>query len=142
MLVHLTTLESSMTGYKKFSDVTSFSRGVDDSEVKTLICDFFLSCFERGDVEKVLSLVLKKVRIGGTVVINDFDFQELFSKSQQLEKPLDSLNNILASKTKMVKSFLDLEGIKDHIVQIGPGFKSQEEHFNNGTFTIKIVRKS
>jgi len=142
MLVYLSGLETIITGYTKFSEITSFSRGVEDSEAKTLVCDFFLSGFEKRDVDKVLSLILKKIRIGGTLVINDFDFQELFSKAQELANPLQPLNNVLASKTKMLKSFLDLDEVKSYITQNAPNFESQIEGLNNGTFTISLQRKS
>ena len=139
MLVHLTNDDTIMRdGFKQFSDIGSFSRSVEDSESTELVCDFFLSAFEYKDVEKVISLVLRKIRMGGKLVIEDFDFPMLFRVMKDLDE-LAVLNKVVSSKTKFVKSFLGLNEVQKHIPD---NFETKIRQYKDGTFLLELERKS
>ena len=62
MLVHLTSNNKSLKGYKSFSDILSFSRSVGDNEATSIICENFLCNFNYSDLPKVIALIVKKMR--------------------------------------------------------------------------------
>ena len=94
MKVCLTTRENKTWESVQFSNVSNFNRSVDDGEVTELMCDYFLSSFGYEEIPKIMSLILRKVRVGGEVMFNDYDWKNL---SNQIVRgvSLEDVNQVL-----------------------------------------------
>ena len=73
MLVYLSQFDSPDENYKQFQTLSSFHKGVLDSEATSIVCDNFLRTFEYIEIPELLKLIIKKLRIKGELVIKDLD---------------------------------------------------------------------
>lgn len=134
MKVCLTSRENNTWAAMNFSDVLSFSRGVDDGEVTELMCDFFLSSHFYKDVPALVSLILQKVRIGGEVVFIDFDWRSL-AKAINRGSALKDINGLLQGHS--FKSVLAMEELESFLTD---GFVIEMKQFHGDSFVLKAKR--
>tara|TARA_A100001201_G_scaffold43498_2_gene44280 strand:- start:6367 stop:6789 length:423 start_codon:yes stop_codon:yes gene_type:complete len=109
-----------------FSNVSSFSRGVMDSEATQIICDCFLSTFLRKDVASVLDIILKKMRANCELTIIEPDFYLISKHIFHEDVDIDVINDLVFSQGAM-KSMLSMDKIEK---MIGNGFEISSKHFD------------
>jgi hypothetical protein len=123
--------------YNSYSDVASFSRGVLDSECRTIVCDHYLSSFAYNDIPKLLDLLLKKIRINGELEIIDQDF-DMISRQLFMSGTTPEINKMIFSQNPIIKSALSLKLVEDMIPRTG--FVVTKKSFNNFEFSLTVQR--
>lgn len=118
-----------------FPDVVSFSRAVDDGEVRQLKSNNFLSSFVYKDVEKVISLILAKIRVGGEATFVDFDWVSIGTLIHQ-GVDIDEINKEIGSPFKCCLS------IEKLVSKIPQNFEIVEKQYHNHSFIVKVKRVS
>lgn len=139
-----------------YKDIRSFSEGVDNAEATYIACEFFLSTFKFADLPKVLSLVLSKVRIGGRVLISDYDWNSIADQIYRGTSLEDINNTLFNSEPKsmqketseqskvtkidpILKSCLAIEEVEKYIPD---NFAEIHKQFYRDTFILTLERKS
>jgi hypothetical protein len=135
MLVYLSQFDNPDENYTRFQNLSSFHRGVLDSEATSIVCDNFLRTFEYVEIPELLKLIIKKLRINGEIVIRDIDM-DLVSRhilNQRLD--LSAINEICKGSSK---SLLLCETIEELLTGLEVITKQFDE--NTMTFVIKARR--
>ena len=111
MRIHLGYSTVDDQNYKQFQNIGLFAREVLDTEANEIVCDGFLGGFDIEELPQALSIICKKVRLNGELVIKDLDI-DLVAKhlSRQEMSAMDINNHVL--KSRSLKCFLTLEDIE------------------------------
>ena len=139
MLVHLTSNNESLKGYKSFSDVLSFSRGVGDNEATSIICENFLCNFNYSDLPKVVALIVKKMRLRCELIISEKDFSLISKHIFRESVDIEGLNHAIFSDMGTgIKSILTSETIESLLNPYELSVISKG--FDETVFTITLER--
>lgn len=111
MLVNLTSTDKKIDNYSNFTDVASFARSVSDAEATRIVCSNFLCSFSQTDLPKVIELILKKMRMGAKLTINEIDFESVDIEATGC----DQINSFLHQNSISLKSLLTLQYIESII---------------------------
>lgn len=108
MLVYLTAANHSknMEGYETFFDALTFSKSVKDNEAISIICENFLCSFSFEDLEKVIDLIVKKMRLNCKLTINEKDIQLISRQIYRESADLELLNKAIFNKKTIFKSLI------------------------------------
>lgn len=135
MLVYLSQFDSPDENYRQFQALSSFHRGVLDSEATSIICDGFLRTFEYQEIPELLKLIIKKLRINGEIVIKDLDIDLVSRHVLDQAVDLATINEICRGSSK---SLLLCEAIEGLLAGLEVTAKQFDE--NTMTFIIKARR--
>lgn len=97
-----------------YNHIGIFDQSVLESEARKIVCDDFLSKFSQQDIDKVMSIIFKKMRIGCQLVVKDVD---LYSLSKLIYRGGGKNEDVNARITNGVKSFLTIEKIQSLLPQ-------------------------
>jgi hypothetical protein len=131
-------------GVNSYGDIRSFSQGVEDAEATYIACEFFLSTFKFTELSKLLSLIFSKVRIGGQVLISDYDW---YSIADQIYKgaSIEDINTMIFNKQSetaktdpIFKSCLTIEEV---VKCVPDNFSELHKQFYGDTFILTLERK-
>lgn len=135
MLVYLSQFDSPDENYRQFQTLSSFHRGVLDSEATSIVCDGFLRTFEYQEIPELLKLIIKKLRINGEIVIKDLDIDLVSRHVLDQAVDLATINEICRGSSK---SLLLCEAIEGLLAGLEVTAKQFDE--NTMTFIIKARR--
>lgn len=135
MLVYLSQFDSPDENYKQFQTLSSFHKGVLDSEATSIVCDNFLRTFEYVEIPELLKLIIKKLRIKGELVIKDLDIDLVSRHVLDQRIDLAAINDICKGSSK---SLLLCEAVEELLAGLEIVTKQFDE--NTMTFVIKARR--
>lgn len=138
MRVHLSQIESTDTSLKSIYDISCFNNSVLDGEAKLIVVNNFLCSFNISEIRQAIELIIKKIRIGGELVIIEQDIDLLAMKYFRDEISIEYFNTLLFKIPQMsVKSILTSQFIKTFIS--ASSLKIEEESFDENlcSYTIK-----
>ncbi|MAR66660.1 MAG: hypothetical protein CL833_05340 [Crocinitomicaceae bacterium] len=135
MLVYLSQFDSPDENYKQFQTLSSFHKGVLDSEATSIVCDNFLRTFEYVEIPELLKLIIKKLRIKGELVIKDLDIDLVSRHVLDQRIDLAAINDICKGSSK---SLLLCEAVEGLLAGLEIVTKQFDE--NTMTFVIKARR--
>jgi len=128
----------SKNGYEDIPNFALLGQRVLDAEALEIYCDKFLSRFSFSEVPKVLELILKKLRIGGVLRVEENDFQSISRQIFREETPIDVINNhVFPTSGVMTKCMLSFRSVKDLIPE---SFELTKAHFGSHTFSLEVRR--
>jgi len=138
MIVYLSPFENSDKNYSTFNNIATFLRGVLDSEATQIVCDGFFSSVDYTDLQSVLPMICKKLRLDGELIVKDLDASLVAHQIFKNEVPLKEMNEkVIKSRTiKCLMSSDDVERAIAGSVQI------TAKHFDDSMceFIIKAKR--
>ena len=126
MRVYLSHSNPEDQSFTHFTNVTTLSRGVMDSEATHIICDGFLSSFAYKDLPGLLKLIFQKMRIGCELTIIEPDFYLISKHIFREEADIEFINGVLFNSNSM-KSILTMETIEKFI---DPHLEVVAKHFD------------
>ncbi len=135
MLVYLSQFDSPDENYKQFQTLSSFHKGVLDSEATSIVCDNFLRTFDYVEIPELLKLIIKKLRIKGELVIKDLDIDLVSRHVLDQRIDLAAINDICKGSSK---SLLLCEAVEELLAGLEIVTKQFDE--NTMTFVIKARR--
>jgi hypothetical protein len=139
MLVNLTSTGNELTGYRNFSQISSFVRSVEDSEAQKIYCENFLSSFDYNDVPKVIKIILNKLRLRSTLTIIESDFDLISRQFFREEIDAATVNKIVFQDNKVLKCFLTIESVESTIPSDRFAITSKTFDSHNFILTIKRI---
>jgi hypothetical protein len=138
MRVHLGYVEIDDQNYRQFQNIALFSREILDTEANEIVCDGFLGGFNATELQQVLGIICKKIRLNGELVIKDLDIDLVAKNLNRQEMSVADMNSHVF-KSRSLKSFLTLEDVEriipDDFQVSGKGFDE-----NMCEFIIKARR--
>lgn len=137
MLAYLTGSNKEMPHHKTFYNAYEFARDVEDAECRKIICEDFLSTHYIDEVKQVLELILKKARIGATVIISEKDIQTVSRQIYRDSVDVLELNKVLFNQKTSVKSMLSMEAVESLIPS---SFVIKSKEYGSVCFTIALER--
>jgi hypothetical protein len=107
-----------------------------DSEATNITCENFLCSFDELQMQKVLEIIFKKIRMKGRLFIKDFD---LYSASKAVYKNNLGIEYVNSLMSGSVRSFLSIEKIEQCLPQ---GYRLTQKQIkeNDLSFVICIER--
>jgi|TARA_R100000479_G_scaffold35885_1_gene15898 hypothetical protein len=107
-----------------------------DSEATNITCENFLCNFDELQMQKVLEIIFKKIRMKGRLFIKDFD---LYSASKAVYKNNLGIEYVNSLMSGSVRSFLSIEKIEQCLPQ---GYRVTQKQIkeNDLSFVICIER--
>jgi|TARA_Y100000593_G_C4238610_1_gene300903 hypothetical protein len=136
MRVYLSQSDPEDGSFEYFSNVSTFARGVMDSEASHIVCDRFLSSFPHDDVAAVSKLIFQKMRIGCELVIIEPDFYLI---SKHIFDESASINDInpIVFKSNTIKSLLTMDAVTGLVGD--PNLEIVSKHFDEA-LCLSIVK--
>ena len=101
--------------FKVLSQVEMLEYVADDSECTSIILDGLLRQYSINKIPNILSLIVKKLRPEGSLIISDIDFDLLVFAYRKTGNVLEL--NQMAEQAKGFKSFITNELVKDFLNQ-------------------------
>lgn len=101
--------------FKVLSQVEMLEYVADDSECTSIILDGLLRQYSINKIPNILSLIVKKLRPEGSLIISDIDFDLLVFAYRKTGNLLEL--NQMAEQAKGFKSFITNELVKDFLNQ-------------------------
>jgi 2-polyprenyl-3-methyl-5-hydroxy-6-metoxy-1,4-benzoquinol methylase len=101
--------------FKVLSQVEMLEYVADDSECTSIILDGLLRQYSINKIPNILSLIVKKLRPEGSLIISDIDFDLLVFAYRKTGNLLEL--NQMAEQVKGFKSFITNELVKDFLNQ-------------------------
>ena len=96
------------------------------------------SSFHYSELADVISLICKKMRLRGKLVIKEFDFYFISKIIFRGESTTEEVNNILFKDGNKIKSILTLDLIESLLPQ--DSFRITKKEFGKIDFTIQLER--
>lgn len=115
-----------------------FNNQVLDSEANEIVCENLFSSFHYSELADVISLICKKMRLRGKLVIKEFDFYFISKIIFRGESTTEEVNNILFKDGNKIKSILTLDLIESLLPQ--DSFRITKKEFGKIDFTIQLER--
>lgn len=125
--------------FKSVKDLEVVNYMAEDGECDVVILDQSLTRYDMNYLESVISQVKAKVKLGGTLIINDIDF-DLLSYYYSKNNNIKDINS-LAIQIGGFKSFITMELIKSILSQFSDVTVLQME-YNNLEFKIVVQRNA
>jgi len=124
--------------FKKITDIKVLDVIVDDSECNVIVLDNILSKYGLQEAINNLNIAIRKLRIGGTVIINDIDFDlltYLYRKNPNIIDLNNSMNAFGGFKS-FLTNFLLLDIMKNF-----QELNLLANSFNGIEFRMEFLRK-
>jgi hypothetical protein len=115
-----------------------FASQILDSEATEIICENLFSNFYISELPDLISLVCKKVRLKGKLIIKDFDFYFTSKIIFRNELPIEDLNVMIFENRNKIKSIFTLETLESFLPQ--DSFRVTKKEFGKTNFTIHLER--
>ena len=125
--------------FKSIKDLEVVNYIAEDGECEVLILDQSLTKYDINYVETMIGQAKAKVKLGGTLVINDIDF-DLLSYYYSKNNNIKDINS-LALQAGGFKSFVTMELVKSILSQFSDVTILQTE-YNNLEFKIVVQRNA
>jgi hypothetical protein len=138
MKIYVGNREIQEQDFKKTAEVKVLGVLADDSECTNIVFDNVLSKYPISELQSNIQLAITKLRIGGTLLINDIDFDMLVYLYRKSPNIVD-LNNSMANFGGF-KSFLTNDLISE-IMKNYPELKIQSSSFTGIEFRLEFVRQ-
>ena len=112
-----------------------------DSECREIVCVNLLSSFKISEHKSIIDMLHKKIRIGGTLVIEDFDLRTISRRFYRDEVTINFVNSAIFGESANLKSIVDMDYIEENINN--KNFVVSEKSYigDEGRFIIKIKRE-
>lgn len=88
-----------------------------DAEATEITVDDFLSLFYFDEIEKVINIILSKLRLGGTITFSDYDFELLAHQLDTGAINIEVLNMMFQGKN--IRSFVSLDLVESILNKFG-----------------------
>jgi hypothetical protein len=124
-------------GYKCITEPKMIEYVLDDSEATEIVFDNILRSNFLNEVDKILALAKKKLRLSGTVTIIDIDFDLLQFAYSKTGNIID-LNNGIINGRVPIRSFLNNELIVE--IAKSKGFIIDFVDIKNVEFIVSLKR--
>jgi hypothetical protein len=138
MKIYVGNREIQEQDFKKTADIKVLDFLADDSECTNIVFDNILSKYPISELGPNIQLAIKKLRIGGLLLINDIDF-DILSYLYRKSPNIVELNNSMANFGGF-KSFLTNDLISD-IMKNYPELKIIANNFNGIEFRLEFTRQ-
>jgi hypothetical protein len=125
--------------FKKIPQPELLATIADDSECTSIILDNILKRYNINEIPNLLNKTIKKLRIGGSIVICDLDFDLLIFGYKKVND-INAVNNI-ALAAGPFKSFITYKMIIQLMAQY-PFLQLESANYNNMEFKMEFIRKS
>lgn len=111
-----------------------FNETVLDSECTDLICENFLSTFHFNEVERVIQILVSKMRMNSLLTIQEVDNKILSRRSYIEDLQIDQVNELLFAAHR--KNILTSDKIDSLMVS---GMNLEHTHYND-TSCVAVMR--
>ena len=122
-----------------YGTIAQFANGVVDSEAREIVCENFLSSFSPDELDKLLDIILSKLRISGSLIIKDHDFELICNSMFTGSLTLEQSNSLVFSGGSLIKSMTSLELIEEKILRNGSCHVTHKE-LGLTSFTLTVKR--
>lgn len=110
MKVYISSKKPETDQYQHISNIMTLDNSVLDCEANDIIVNNYLSDFSDGEHELLISKILSKLRLNGTITIIDNDFDILANRYSRNEIDIKTMNQfVFDGGTK--KSLLKIESV-------------------------------
>ena len=108
MKIYISTKEPEDKNYTHISNVMMLDKAVLDCEATDIIVDDYLSQFSESELPQLLSKILSKLRLDGTITLVDTDVDILSMRYTRGDISIKDLNELLFESVSR-KSLLNIE---------------------------------
>jgi hypothetical protein len=110
MKIYISVKQPKDDSYNHVSNIMMLDDMVLDCEATDIIVDNYLSQFSESELPQLLSKILSKMRVNGTITIVDIDVDILSMRYNRGDVTIKDLNDLLFGGTSR-KSLLNLESV-------------------------------
>jgi len=138
MKIYISTKEPEDKNYNHISNVMMLDKVVLDCEATDIIVDDYLSQFSEDELPQLLSKILSKLRLDGTITLVDTDVDILSMRYTRGDISIKDLNELLFGSVSR-KSLLNIESVS---APLSKGFKIEQSSIDSqlGNFFVKARR--
>lgn len=138
MKIYISVKQPTDSSYSHLSNIMMLDDMVLDCEATDLVVDDYLSQFSEKELPQLLSKILSKIRVDGTITILDIDVDILSMRYSRGDINIKDLNSLLFNDSSR-KCLLNLESVLD---AFNDSFKIEHSAINSqlGTFSVKARR--
>ena len=138
MKIYISTKEPEDKNYTHISNVMMLDKAVLDCEATDIIVDDYLSQFSESELPQLLSKILSKLRLDGTITLVDTDVDILSMRYTRGDINIKDLNELLFGAVSR-KSLLNIESVSS---PLSKGFKIEQSSIDSqlGNFFVKARR--
>lgn len=138
MKIYISTDQPEMPQYTHVPNIMSLDASVLDCEATEIIVKDFLCQFTDMELVPLLSKILGKLRMGGTITILDNDIDITYMKYDRGDIDLKTLNAIVF-RGQPKKSFLNIDTVKD-LIKNNFSIEQSSVDSQDGNFILKARR--
>jgi hypothetical protein len=115
-------------GYIHITDISFLDNFVLDGEATSFVVCDYLSLFHESELLNILSKIMNKIRLSGTLIITDVNYYAI--------KIIKDINQFIeANQTKQfIKTDIIIDNLKNN------GFEIQQMKLNHEVFCINSIR--
>jgi hypothetical protein len=138
MKIYISVKQPKDDSYNHVSNIMMLDDMVLDCEATDIIVDNYLSQFSESELPQLLSKILSKMRVNGTITIVDIDVDILSMRYNRGDVTIKDLNDLLFGGTSR-KSLLNLESVA---TAFNDSFLIEQSSLDSqlGTFFVKARR--
>lgn len=138
MKIYISVKQPKDDSYNHVSNIMMLNDMVLDCEATDIIVDNYLSQFSESELPQLLSKILSKMRVNGTITIVDIDVDILSMRYNRGDVTIKDLNDLLFGGTSR-KSLLNLESVA---TAFNDSFLIEQSSLDSqlGTFFVKARR--
>jgi len=138
MKIYISVKQPKDDSYNHVSNIMMLNDMVLDCEATDIIVDNYLSQFSESELPQLLSKILSKMRVNGTITIVDIDVDILSMRYNRGDVTIKDLNDLLFDGTSR-KSLLNLESVA---TAFNDSFLIEQSSLDSqlGTFFVKARR--
>jgi len=138
MKIYISVKQPKDDSYNHVSNIMMLDDMVLDCEATDIIVDNYLSQFSESELPQLLSKILSKMRVNGTITIVDIDVDILSMRYNRGDVTIKDLNDLLFDGTSR-KSLLNLESVA---TAFNDSFLIEQSSLDSqlGTFFVKARR--
>jgi hypothetical protein len=139
MKIYIGKADLESQGFKCITEPRILEYLVDDSEATEIVFDNVLRSSHLKDIDSLMDLAVKKLRISGCITIVDIDF-ELLQFAYEKQGNIVELNNLVIGNNIAIRSFLTNELILD--IAKSKNLIIEFNNTKNIEFLVKLRRNS
>tara|TARA_R110002167_G_scaffold70964_1_gene200400 strand:- start:949 stop:1356 length:408 start_codon:yes stop_codon:yes gene_type:complete len=111
-----------------------------DAECTEIICINVLSSFSTLELPSIMKLLQSKIRIGGTLIVEEFDFRTISRRFYRDEITTEFANSAIFGNSATLKSIVDMDAVSSCL---NADFKISEISYlgDQGRFILKTRRE-
>ena len=138
MKIYISVKQPKDDSYNHVSNIMMLNDMVLDCEATDIIVDNYLSQFSESELPQLLSKILSKMRVNGTITIVDIDVDIRSMRYNRGDVTIKDLNDLLFDGTSR-KSLLNLESVA---TAFNDSFLIEQSSLDSqlGTFFVKARR--